>query len=83
MYAVDDDFAHGRFIRNGEINWIRQRDRCSSPSLRAVAAGAVLRIESGEFHNLVWSYGLRILFGSTRGRRATTREQEAQHRERT
>ena len=42
MYAVGDDFSHGRFIHDVEINGICQRNRCSSSSLRAVATCAIL-----------------------------------------
>ena len=72
MYAVGDDFSHGRFIHDGKINGIRKGNRSPPASLRAVTASAVLRIESGEFRYLVRSYGLRILLGLTRRRRATT-----------
>ena len=72
MYTIGDDFAHGRFIHNGQLNRISQRDRRSSPSLRAVAARAVLRIEGGEFHNLVRSYDLRIFLGLAGRTRAAT-----------
>src|ERR1700730_2473268 len=60
-YAACCSFLDRNIVRDSQINRIAERSGCASSPFRAVATGAVLRVQSRKIRNLVRSHCFRVL----------------------
>src|ERR1700722_5624032 len=83
MDAVGDNVSHRGLIGDGQINRIGQSNRGASMALLAVAASAVLRVESVKVQNVVRRNWFRINSWFTIQRTAGSEHRQAEdHRKR-
>src|ERR1700721_1145365 len=60
-YAASSCLPDRSIVRDSQINRIAERSGCASSPFRAVATGAVLRVQSRKVGNLVRSHCFRVL----------------------